>query len=65
MISGMRDNRSREQVLEALEQVAGLKEAEVNLFRARAIVLHAPPCTVAQLVQAVVQAGYGATLAAD
>lgn len=62
LISGMRDNRCRERVLTALEAITGVERAAVNLFRARAVVRYALPCTPPQLIDAVLRAGCDAVL---
>src|SRR5262249_12564937 len=61
-IMGMRDNACRERIAEVLEAVPGVRDVDVNLHRARATVLHEPPCTLEALLGAVVRAGYGASL---
>lgn len=60
VIMGMRDNGCRERVAETLEEVAGVQEVDVNLFRARAVVLHLRSCSRGALVGAVECAGYQA-----
>lgn len=65
LVTGMRDNRAREQITEALEGLDGVVQADVNLFRAQAIVVHRPPCAAADLVRAVVRAGFGAEVKAE
>jgi len=62
MIMGMRDHRCRESITQALEAVAGVKGVDVNLYRARAVIVHAPTCEPAALVRAVEAVGYGAAL---
>ena len=62
-ISGMRDNACREAVLRALEAIEGVLDVDVNLYRARATVSHDGACARARLVQAIVWAGYEATVA--
>jgi CBS domain-containing protein/copper chaperone CopZ len=62
LIAGMRGAKCRQRVVAALEAVCGVKEVEVNLYRARATVLHAPTCETSGLIRAVVSAGYGAVL---
>ncbi len=62
LITGMRDNRCRESVAGVLERVLGVKEVHVNLFRARATIIHEPPCAPADLIAAMARAGYGAAL---
>ncbi len=56
----MHDNDSREEVAGALERVDGVQQVNVNIYRARAVVLHEPPCTIPDLVHAVTEAGYAA-----
>jgi copper chaperone CopZ len=60
LIAGMQDNQCREAIAAALELVDGVKEVDVNLYRARATIIHASPCTVADLITAVARAGFGA-----
>ena len=62
VIMGMRDNASREHVVEVLETVDGVKEAYVNLYRGQATIVHECRCELGDLVQAVLRAGYGAAL---
>jgi copper chaperone CopZ len=62
MIMGMRDNSCRERVSDALGAVKGALSVNVSLIRARAVIEHTAPCEPAQLVWAVVNAGYGAAL---
>ena len=62
VILGMRDNSCRERVSEVLGQVKGVRHVTVSLIRARALVEHEMPCGPAELVQAVVEAGYSAAL---
>ncbi len=63
LITGMKDNACRERVAGALERVRGVREVVVNLFRASASIHHEPSCAAGNLVRAVTEAGYGATLA--
>lgn len=65
LISGMKSNRCREAIVRALESVAGVRDVDVNLFRAWAAVVHEPPCTVPRLIQAIADAGYDAALRTD
>ena len=58
MILGMRGNACRERIAAVLELVPGVMDVEVNLHRARAAVVHHPPCTVASLMRAVAGQGY-------
>ncbi len=62
-ITGMRDSRCREAVSEVLGSVRGVQDVDVNLFRAYATVVHDAKCTPAELIRAVVEKGYGASLA--
>jgi copper chaperone CopZ len=57
LVTGMRDNCVREKITEALEEVDGVVQADVNLFRAQAVVLHRPPCAPVDLVRAVIRVG--------
>ena len=61
-IMGMRDNACRERISEALAAIDGVEEVDINLHRARARILHTPPCRPADLLSAIVEAGYGASL---
>jgi hypothetical protein len=60
LISGMRDNGSRESVVESLERVSGVRRVHVNLYRARATIVHEISCTIAELTQAVMCVGFTA-----
>jgi copper chaperone CopZ len=62
IIMGMRDNACRERIAKLLAAIDGVQEVDINLHRARARVLHTPPCQPADLVWSIVQAGYGASL---
>lgn len=62
VIMGMRDNSCRERVSEVLGNVKGVRNVNVSLIRARAVVEHEAPCVAADLVWAVVNAGYDAAL---
>jgi copper chaperone CopZ len=65
LIAGMKDNNSREIVVEALESIRGVMDVHVNLYRASAIVIHAPDLTEADLIAVVQRAGYDASLASS
>jgi copper chaperone CopZ len=58
LISGMRNNTCREIVAMSLQQVDGVKHTHVNLYRARATILHEALCTTGDLIRAVARAGY-------
>jgi copper chaperone CopZ len=58
----MRGNHCREQIAVALESVAGVKEVDVNLYRARATIIADSPCEPAELIRTVLGTGYGASL---
>jgi len=58
LIAGMCDNGSREQIAEALGRVNGVKQVDVTLFRAKAIVIHDPHCEPVELVRAVAGTGH-------
>lgn len=60
LLYGMRENRCRDLVAGALEAVAGVIEVDVNLFRARATVIHHSGCLPGALIQAVGRIGYEA-----
>jgi copper chaperone CopZ len=62
LVIGMRNNECRERICNALRQVQGVKDVNVSLIRAQAMVLYEPPCEAAALTDAVVAAGYGATV---
>jgi len=62
LISGMRENSCRERVARLLETVAGVREVSVNLFRARATVMHEAGCDLGTLVRAVELAGCSAAI---
>lgn len=62
LIGGMRDNRCRERLTEALERVTGVRHAEVSLYRGRAIVSHDARCTLSSLLRTIEEAGYTAKL---
>lgn len=60
-ISGMKDNASRELVVEALEGVGGVREVRVRLLRAAATIWHDAGSPAAELIRAVEGAGFGAS----
>jgi copper chaperone CopZ len=62
VIIGMRDNTCRERISHLLGQVKGVTSVNVGLIRARAVIEHEPTCQPAELVWAVVEAGYGTAL---
>ena len=62
LISGMRGNSCREQIAAALAAVAGVRTVNVNLYRARATVTHDPARGVSELIAAIIDAGYDASL---
>jgi len=59
-VSGMTCNNCVRHVREALEQVAGVGEVEVDLGAGRATVKHHGGATLASLIAAVDDAGYEA-----
>lgn len=65
MIAGMRDNACRQKIVESLELIAGVKEVDVNLYRARATIVHDPRCGAAELKQSIEKAGYAAEQVVD
>lgn len=65
LIAGMRGNHCREQIAVALESFAGVKEVDVNLYRARATIIHDSLCEAAELIRIVLGTGYGASLVGD
>ena len=62
LVSGMRDNACRERIAELLETVPGVREVSVNLYRARAIVVHEAGCDPNRLVQAIEKTGCSAAV---
>lgn len=62
VVMGMRDNACRERISEVLGQVKGVTSVSVSLIRARATIDHEQSCKPAELVWAVLKAGYGAAL---
>jgi cation transport ATPase len=62
LIAGMRDNGCRERVAEALEKVTGVKNVHVNLYRARAEIIHDSQSHTTDFITAVTGEGYGAEL---
>ena len=62
LITGMRDNGCREIVSQALEIVTGVREVQVNLYRARAVIVHDRSCAASELIEAIERAGYGAEI---
>lgn len=63
MIAGMRDDACRRKIAEALESIAGVKDVDVNLYRARATIVHDLPCEPTKLARTVSKAGYFAEIA--
>src|SRR5687767_11750808 len=64
LILGMRTNKCRESIERALQDVAGVNEVQVNLYRARATVTHLPGCNKELLVEAVQHVGFSASVQA-
>jgi copper chaperone CopZ len=62
LISGMQSSRCRERIVAALEAVSGVKEVELNLYRARAVIVHDLRSIPTDLVGAVERAGYRAAV---
>jgi copper chaperone CopZ len=62
LIRGMKGNECRERIVATLEGVRGVREADVSLQRARAVVLHDAACNAGDLIEAVARAGYEAVL---
>ena len=58
MIAGMHGNQCREKVAAALESVAGVKDVDVNLYRAQAVVLHERRCKADELARVIAACGY-------
>ncbi len=65
LIVGMRGNDCRERIAEVLQAVPGVMEVDVNLLRARAIIVHDPKCDPETLARAITNAGYLASRIAD
>ncbi len=61
-IAGMRGTSCREQIATALGAVEGVRTVHVDLWRAQATIVHELSCEPAELVRAVLRAGYGASL---
>lgn len=62
LIRGMRNNDCRERIAATLEGVAGVKEADVNLHRGCAVIMHEAGCQPDDLIEAVARAGYEAAV---
>jgi copper chaperone CopZ len=62
LIVGMRGNSCRELVAEVLTRVPGVRDVQVSLLRARAVVVREAGCKESELIRAVMEAGFGATL---
>ncbi len=60
LIRGMKDSAGRQALTDALESIPGVREVDVNLFRARACVLHDQSCPPENLIRAVLALGMGA-----
>ena len=65
MIAGMRDNACRQKIVEALESIEGVREADVNLYRSSATIVHDAHCAPAELMRTVSDAGYFAEVAGN
>lgn len=61
LIAGMHGSQCRERIAVALGSVAGVGAVDVNFYRARATVVHDTRCGSADLIRAVLKAGYGAS----
>ena len=59
-IAGMHGNKCRENIAASLDSVPGVEDVEVNLYRAEAVITHAPPCDPDSLIRAVTACGYAA-----
>lgn len=57
----MRDNRCREKIAEIVAALAGVKQVDVSLFRAAAVVVHDRSCSAGEIIQAIGCAGFGAS----
>ncbi len=64
LIAGMRTIACSEKIATAIGSVAGVTKANVNFWSARATVVHRSQCNTSQLIRAVQEAGYGASLSA-
>lgn len=62
LITGMRDNGCREIVTQALEILRGVSDVEVNLYRARAAIVHDSKVLPSELIEAVERVGYAASI---
>ncbi len=62
LIAGMRDSSCRQRIVSSLESLTGVIEVQVNFYRARATVVHQPPCSADELIQSIKRAGYVACL---
>ena len=65
LIFGMRSDRCREVLTNAVRAIEGVHDARVSLLHARAQVWYRPPCTSADVAWAIIAAGYGIVLASD
>lgn len=61
-IAGMRAVSCRDHVAAAIGAVEGVRSVHVDLWRAQATIVHESPCGPAQLIRALLRAGYGASL---
>lgn len=61
LISGMKDNRGRERIIEILRAVPGVLRVDVSLIRARATIRHTSACKPSNLIRAVTNSGHLAT----
>ncbi|MCC6320922.1 MAG: cation transporter [Phycisphaerales bacterium] len=62
IITGLRDNASRERVSDHLIRVRGVRDVSVSLMRGQAVVEHAPDCPLQDLIAAVAAAGFVAAI---
>jgi len=59
VLFGVFDEEAREAVIGALDEVPGVKEVYVNMYRAEAMVMHDGRCTASDLAAAVNAIGVG------
>ncbi|CAG0957294.1 hypothetical protein PHYC_00536 [Phycisphaerales bacterium] len=60
MLYGVSSEEAREAVSRALDEVSGVKEVRVNMYRAEAVIVHDGRCSPGDLVAAVSAAGFQA-----
>lgn len=60
MLYGVWNEEAREVVSRALNEVSGVKEVQVNMYRAEAVIVHDGRCSPGAFVAAVSAAGFQA-----